>query len=77
MGIEVRATAEKTAQACVEAIRTLSKQCGIPQHLSELGLGREAIPVLVDTALKVERLLKNNVRPVTEEDARAIFDAIL
>jgi alcohol dehydrogenase class IV len=40
MGIEEQATVEETAQACVEAIRTLSQQCGIPQHLSELGLSR-------------------------------------
>jgi len=47
----------------------------VPQTLSELKIPRDAIPSLAQAALQVQRLLKNNLRPVTEPDAVAIYEA--
>ncbi len=45
------------------------------QRLSELGVPREAIPSMAKAALQVTRLLKNNLRAVTEDDAVRIYEA--
>ena len=63
------------AERGVELLFQLSKQCGIPQRLSELGVPREAIPGMAKSAMQVTRLLKNNVRQVMETDVVDIYEA--
>jgi len=66
---------ETTAQHGVERIRTLIRECNIPMRLSEVGIPRNAIPDMAIAAMKITRLLKNNPRPVTVEDAMSIYEA--
>src|SRR4051794_37784003 len=66
---------EATAINGVEKIKYFISQCGIPARLSEVGVPREAIPAMAAAAMKITRLLKNNPRPVTEEDANNIYKA--
>jgi len=63
------------AEKGVEFLSQLSRRCGVPQTLSELHLPRAAIPDLARSAMQVQRLLKNNPRPLTEADAAAIYEA--
>jgi alcohol dehydrogenase class IV len=63
-----------TAQKGVERIRMLIRKCGIPARLSEVGVPRNAISDMAVAAMKITRLLKNNPRPVTVEDAIAIYE---
>ena len=42
--------------------------------MSDLEVPRDAIPGLADGAMKVTRLLKNNPRPVTHQDAINIYN---
>jgi len=63
-----------TAQKGVERIRMLIRECGIPARLSEVGIPRNAISDMAVAAMKITRLLKNNPRPVTVEDAIAIYE---
>ena len=44
-------------------------------RLSELNIPRDAIPRMAAAALKVTRLLKNNVREMTLRDAIEIYEA--
>jgi alcohol dehydrogenase len=62
------------AERGVEYLARLSEQCGVPQRLSQLGVPREAIPSLAKAAMKVTRLLKNNPRLITEQDAVRIYE---
>jgi alcohol dehydrogenase class IV len=64
-----------TAEHGVEFLSQLSRACGVPQKLSELDIPRTAIPTLAKAAMQVTRLLKNNLRPVTEADAVKIYEA--
>jgi alcohol dehydrogenase class IV len=64
-----------TAENGVEFLSQLSRDCGVPQKLSELKIPRAAIPWLASSAIKVTRLLKNNLRPLTEADAAQIYEA--
>ncbi|WP_346238595.1 iron-containing alcohol dehydrogenase [Niabella insulamsoli] len=62
-----------TALQGVECIRKLNKACGIPQSLKEVKVTEAAIPEMAANAMKVQRLLKNNPRPVAEADAISIY----
>lgn len=64
-----------TAFKGVEKIRQLIKECGIPAKLSELNIPESAIPEMAKDAMKITRLLKNNPRLITLEDAIAIYTA--
>lgn len=75
MGVEPGDAATETAQRGVARIWELSKQCGIPSHMSDLGVPREAIPRMTEAAMTVTRLLKNSPYQITADDAKAIYEA--
>lgn len=64
-----------TAKKGIEKIRTLIRDCGTPATLKEVGIPREAIPQMAKDAIKIQRLLKNNPREITEQDAIDIYNA--
>ncbi len=63
----------ETAQKGLEKIRHISKECRIPEKLSQLGIPKSAIRDMAESAMTVTRLLKNNVRELTLEDAESIY----
>ena len=69
-------TDEEAARRGVEHIAELSRRCGIPSTLTELGIGRDKVGELADSAMKVTRLLVNNPREVTREDAVEIYNKL-
>ena len=75
LGVERNGSAASTAKRGVQRVIELSQACQIPQRLSELGIPREAIPSMAESAMKVTRLLKNNLRSLTEQDVVGIYDA--
>jgi alcohol dehydrogenase class IV len=66
---------EETARKTADHVAALLLECGLPTRLSEVGVPAEACPRLVQSALTVTRLLKNNPREVTAADAEAIYHA--
>jgi len=77
LGITWNGKDEHIASIGIEKIEALSKACGIPQKLSEIGITEDVVPELADIAMKVTRLLKNNPREVTREDAINIYKKLL
>jgi alcohol dehydrogenase class IV len=75
LGIEPGESDAATAQRGVERLTDLYRQCGVPTGLSELGIPEEAIPWMARSAMKVTRLLKNNLRDLTVADAEAVYRA--
>ena len=75
IGAEEGASDADTASNGIEKIREIIAACGIPARLSEADIPRDAIDSLAEGAIKVQRLLKNNLREVTLEDAKAIYRA--
>ncbi|MCM1078720.1 MAG: iron-containing alcohol dehydrogenase [Bacteroidales bacterium] len=75
-GCEPGATDEETALRGVEFVATLSKNCGIPQTLAEIDIPQTAVPAMAAAAMLQQRLLKNNPRPVTEEDCKDIYNSL-
>ena len=50
---------------------------GVPQRLCEVGIGPEHLDLLASEAMKQERLLINNPCPISEADARRLYEAAL
>ena len=75
LGVQRNGSALTAAEHGVESLTQLSRDCGVPQTLSELDIPRDAIPAMAQAAMQVTRLLKNNLRPLTERDAAQIYDA--
>jgi alcohol dehydrogenase class IV len=65
------------ARASVTFCKTLSQDIGIPQRMSEVGVSEEQLNELIDGALEVQRLLKNNPRPITRDDIETIYKQAL
>ncbi len=61
----------------IEKLDKLVDHLDIPKKLSELGIGAEDLEFLVEAGMNVQRLLVNNKRPLTHEDARKIYLEIM
>ena len=75
LGAEKKATSKETALEGVKIMKQLIVDCGLPLTLSEAGVKEESIPQLAEGAVKVQRLLKNNIREIAVDDAIAIYKA--
>jgi alcohol dehydrogenase class IV len=75
LGCNKMNTDEETAYAGVQKIKELIKACGIPASLKEVNVPASAIPQMAEDAMKIQRLLKNNPREITETDVIAIYNA--
>jgi alcohol dehydrogenase class IV len=75
LGVAPRETPLATAEAGLSRLVELSQACGVPQRLRDVKIPEADLPRLAREALKVQRLLKNNPREVTEADALAIYRA--
>ncbi len=63
------------AEIAVRFIERLSDDIRVPRRLRDVGIPEEAIPRLAEAAMKVTRLLANNPRKITLEDAMAIYQS--
>jgi len=71
-GVEREGASNLTmAKGAVKAVFDLGGEIGIPRSLKELDVPEDAIPEMARAALKVERPMMNNPRPM---DARAVED---
>lgn len=70
-------TTEKKSAAVIAKLEGIVKHLDIPTSLAELGVPKEDLEVLVAAGMEVTRLLNNNMRPVTADDARNIYKEIM
>ena len=76
LGCEPGKNDEETAQRGVDYIYRLASAVGIPDKLTALGIPQTAVDGMAKAAMQVQRLLKNNPREVTEQDARDIYNSL-
>jgi alcohol dehydrogenase class IV len=74
LGAEQKNSEEETAIEGVAIIRKLMEQCKLPNQLSQIAIPEDAIPEMARSAIKIQRLLKNNVRQILVEDAIRIYE---
>ncbi|WP_444756657.1 iron-containing alcohol dehydrogenase [Pseudomonas sp. A014] len=65
------------AQALLDWLGALPGTLGLPTRLSEVGIGAGDIERLAEDAMKQTRLLVNNPRPLTLDDAKALYREVL
>ena len=76
LGCEPGANDEETAKRGVDFIYRLAEAVGIPKKLTDLSIPQTAVPGMAKAAMQVQRLLKNNPREVTEQDALDIYNSL-
>ena len=76
LGCEPGRNDEETAQRGVDFIYRLAAAVGIPDKLTALGIPQTAVDSMAKAAMQVQRLLKNNPREVTEQDAKDIYNSL-
>jgi alcohol dehydrogenase class IV len=64
-----------SAAAFADALAALGARVGLPPRLRDVGIPREAVPMMAEDAMHQTRLLVNNPRPLARDDARAIYEA--
>lgn len=75
-GCQPGKTDEETALRGVAFVSELSKACGIPQSLEEIGIPKTAVGEMAKAAMLQQRLLKNNPRDITEQDCIDIYNSL-
>ncbi len=66
----------RLAQQGVDFIYRLAEAVDIPKKLTDLGIPQSAVDGMAKAAMEVQRLLKNNPREVTEQDAKDIYNSL-
>ncbi|MBC5996529.1 iron-containing alcohol dehydrogenase [Romboutsia ilealis] len=73
-----RETTEEAKSAwMIEKLGNIVEKLEIPTSLKEYGVDNKDLDVLVESGMNVQRLLVNNMREVTKEDARALYLEIM
>jgi alcohol dehydrogenase len=73
MGVDKSASDYETALNGISLVRKLIADCYVPSHLSTIGVPLKDIHKLAALAMGVKRLLNNNVREISLEDAESIY----
>jgi alcohol dehydrogenase class IV len=73
----VAMTVEEKSARVLKRMTDIVKHLDIPTSLKEYGVAKEDLEVLVKSGMEVQRLLVNNMREVTADDARALYQEVL
>jgi len=76
-GIAMGLAASTSAEGTIAFMKQLADDIQIPKHLADFGIRDEHIPGLASGVMKVTRLLANNPRELTHEDAMRLYREVL
>ena len=76
-GEKTAVTDEEKSDWVINRLDEIVKRLDIPANLKEYGVGMEDIDDLVKAGMEVQRLLVNNRRTVTAQDARELYMGLL
>ncbi|MEO1135540.1 MAG: iron-containing alcohol dehydrogenase [Pseudomonadota bacterium] len=65
------------AESFVAKMGEICVATGVKSRLSEVGVSHNVLPKLAEDAAKIERLMKNNPREVTYDDALRLYTEVL
>jgi alcohol dehydrogenase len=75
IGCSRKSSDTETALEGIQFIRLLTKGCGVPTRLSEIGIPQDAIEETAIQAMLVQRLLKNNIRDFSLTDVVNVYNS--
>lgn len=67
---------KSSSGALIDEMIRIAEATGIETKLSDVGIPETALPTLAENAIEIERLLVNNPRKVTYEDALGCYAAV-
>lgn len=70
-------TVDAKADAMIARMEEIVRNLNIPTKVADLGVTDPDIDFLVEAGMQQQRLLVNNMREVTPEDARALYEQII
>ena len=70
-------TADDKCDAFIKRMVEIVEATGVERRLSQLGISHNDLPRMAEDAMKAERVLKNNPRKVTYDDALAMYEGVL
>ncbi len=73
LGCSAGGTPLATAEAGLRRLAEMSRNCGIPQRLRDVGVPESDLPRIAIESMKVTRLLRNNPRELTATEAEQIY----
>lgn len=73
MGIGEIGSEEEIAIEGIRAIRQLISDCGLPSRLSEINIQDSDLDKMAESAILVQRLLKNNIKELKLDDIKTIY----
>ncbi|MGV7213723.1 iron-containing alcohol dehydrogenase [Bradyrhizobium sp. UFLA05-112] len=71
----LRGSQAEKARAFIDEMASIGRDCKVPPSLADVGIGRDDLKKLAEDAMKQTRLLVNNPRELTLDDAYAIYSA--
>jgi alcohol dehydrogenase class IV len=71
----LRGSQAERARAFIDEMTSIGRDCQVPASLADVGIGRDDLKKLAEDAMKQTRLLVNNPRELTLDDAYAIYSA--
>src|SRR5215471_14022040 len=71
----LRGSQPERARAFIDEMTSIGRDCQVPASLDDVGIGRDDLKKLAEDAMKQTRLLVNNPRELTLDDAYAIYSA--
>lgn len=74
LGAKPQAIPLKTAYVGATQLERLTRACNVDTNLAHHGIDRRSIPHIAAAALTVQRLLRNNPRELTQQDAEQIYE---
>jgi len=75
MGVKEGESDFDTALSGIALIRKIMSDCGIPSHLSNMGIPFDSIAGMSKSVMSVQRLLKNNPKEISLNDVESIYKA--
>jgi alcohol dehydrogenase len=75
MGAEKQADAQSTARAGLDRLWEIIDATGLEMQLRTLGIPQSELPKLAAEGLAVTRLMRNNLRTITQQEAETIYAA--
>ncbi len=75
LGAQNQGSVQATAMAGLDKLWQLISSTGLEMNLSRLNIPMEDVSAMATAGLNVTRLMKNNLRPMTQNDAEVIYRA--
>jgi alcohol dehydrogenase len=77
IGVDATGGYTERADAFVAKISEICAGTGVARRLSQVGVSHNHLPKMAEDAMKVWRLLQNNLREVTYDDALRLYGEVL